>query len=161
MWCSLFFPSVLLHVSASAHLPDLAAVCTLAPVFSRAEEEAAEWWHCLPAGTLAANGGRAFGEEEQGRRRTPFSRNRWDKRQDVSGEDAAVTYNNPSRCTISVICLYMGLWFPVGCVQMRLTVDSHSGVATLYSRGVQYSGNHTVKHCHQDLIKTNFLRRDS
>jgi len=37
-----FSASVLLHVSVSVHLPDLAAVCTLAPVFSRAEEEAAE-----------------------------------------------------------------------------------------------------------------------
>lgn len=36
-----------------AHLPALAAVCTSGPVFSRAEEEAAEWWHCLPTGSIA------------------------------------------------------------------------------------------------------------
>lgn len=97
-----FFQRVLLHVSVSAHLPDPAAVCTLAPVFTRAEEETAEWWHCLPAGTLAAKGERAFGEEGQGRRRTPFSRNRWDMQQDASGEDVAVTYNKPShsQCTV-------------------------------------------------------------
>lgn len=38
------FPSqsVLLHVCASAHLPQSCCLCTLAPVFSQAEEEAAE-----------------------------------------------------------------------------------------------------------------------
>lgn len=129
-----FFPSVLLHVSVSAHHPDLAAVCTLAPVFSRAEEEAAEWWHCLPAGTLAANGGRAFREEGQGRRRTPFSRNRWDMQQDAPGEDVAVTENipSPSWCTV---CLYLELcWMCTH--EMRLTVESYSGASTECSRGV-------------------------
>lgn len=66
VWCSLvfflflffLFACVFLHVSVSAHLPALAAVCTLGPVFSRAEEEAAEWWHCLPTGTLAMIGAR-------------------------------------------------------------------------------------------------------
>ena len=99
MWF-VFPKSVSLHVSVSALLPDPAAVCTLAPVFSGAEEEAAEWWHCLPAGTLDANGGQAFGEGgrrgDGGRRRTPFSRNRWDMQQDASGEDVAVTSNIPS-----------------------------------------------------------------
>lgn len=97
---------------------DLAAVCTLAPVFSRAEEEAAEWWHCLPAGTLAANGERAFGKEGRGRRRTPFSCNRWDVQQDAPGEDVAVTHNKPtpSHCTLSAICLNMESWLPPGCV---------------------------------------------
>ncbi|GLD60191.1 N-acetyl-beta-glucosaminyl-glycoprotein 4-beta-N-acetylgalactosaminyltransferase 1-like protein [Lates japonicus] len=41
-------------------------------------------------------GGRAFGEGGKGgRRRTPFSRNRWDMQQDASGEDVAVTHNKP------------------------------------------------------------------
>lgn len=38
----LLLPSALLHAPVSAHLPNPAAVCTLAPVFSRAEEGAAE-----------------------------------------------------------------------------------------------------------------------
>lgn len=79
MWCSLFFSRgacccMCLWVRTS---PDPAAVCTLAPVFSQAEEEAAEWWHCVPAGKPATNGGRTFRGEGRGRRRTPFSFNRW------------------------------------------------------------------------------------
>lgn len=119
------FLHVCYSVFASVYLPDLAAVCTLAPVFSRAEEEAAEWWHCPPVGTLAVNGRRAFGEEGQGRRRTPFSRNRWDMQQDARGEDVAATHNkqSPSRCTINVICLYMELWFLVRCVHMTWSLQ--------------------------------------
>lgn len=45
-----------MHVRVRAS-PSPAAVCTLAPVFSRAEEEAAEWWHCPPAGRLAVSVG--------------------------------------------------------------------------------------------------------
>ena len=38
----------------------------------------------------------------RGRRRTPFSRNRWDMQQDASGEDVAVTSNTLRRVNLFV-----------------------------------------------------------
>lgn len=51
-------------------------------------------WHARRKWGTSVRGG--WEEGGRGRRRTPFSRNRWDMQQDASGEDVAVTSNIPS-----------------------------------------------------------------
>lgn len=50
-------------------------------------------WHARRKRGGDEHSGRAGGGGGRGRRRTPFSRNRWDMQQDASGEDVAVTSN--------------------------------------------------------------------